>query len=55
LLPEVLDDYVAEDNAVLGIDVFVDELDSRRWGLWAWSGRQRTFGLPSCYDAKYLL
>jgi len=27
LLPEFLDDYVAEDNPVRAIDVFVDELD----------------------------
>ena len=27
LQPECLDDYVAEDNAVRIIDVFVDELD----------------------------
>jgi len=29
LLPEFLDDYVAEDNLVRVIDVFVDELDLR--------------------------
>ena len=27
LLPECLDDYVAEDNPVRVIDVFIDELD----------------------------
>jgi len=27
LFPELLDDYVAEDNPVRVIDVFVDELD----------------------------
>jgi hypothetical protein len=27
LLPELLDDYVAEDNPVRVVDVFVDELD----------------------------
>ena len=27
LLPECLDDYVAEDNPVQVIDVFIDELD----------------------------
>ena len=27
LLPECLDDYVAEDNPVRVVDVFVDELD----------------------------
>jgi hypothetical protein len=33
LLPEFLDDYVAEDNAVRAIDVFVDELDLRGLGF----------------------
>jgi transposase len=33
LLPEFLDDYVAEDNAVRAIDVFVDELDLRALGF----------------------
>ena len=27
LLPECLDDYVAEENSVRVVDVFVDELD----------------------------
>ena len=30
LLPECLDDYVAEENPVRVVDVFVDELDLRR-------------------------
>jgi transposase len=33
LLPEFLDDYVAEDNPVRVIDVFVDELDLRALGF----------------------
>jgi transposase len=33
LLPEFLDDYVAEDNSVRAIDVFVDELDLRALGF----------------------
>ena len=33
LLPEFLDDYVAEDNLVRVIDVFVDELDLRGLGF----------------------
>src|SRR3954471_6169473 len=33
LLPECLDDYVAEDNAVRVIDVFVDELDLGEMGF----------------------
>ena len=33
MLPEFLDDYVAEDNPVRAIDVFVDELDLRGLGF----------------------
>jgi transposase len=33
LLPELLDDYVAEDNPVRVVDVFVDELDVALLGL----------------------
>ncbi len=33
LLPEFLDDYVAEDNPVRAIDVFVDELDLQALGF----------------------
>jgi transposase len=33
LLPEFLDDYVAEDNPVRAIEVFVDELDLRGLGF----------------------
>jgi transposase len=33
LLPEFLDDYVAEDNPVRAIDVFVGELDLRGLGF----------------------
>src|ERR1700742_402081 len=33
LLPEFLGDYVAEDNSVRVIDVFVDELDLRALGF----------------------
>ena len=33
LLPECLDDYVAEDNAVRVIEAFVDELDLRELGF----------------------
>jgi transposase len=39
LLPEFLDDYLAEDNPVRAIDVFVDELDLR--GLTASSRKRR--------------
>ena len=33
LLPEFLDDYVAEENPVRAIDVFVDKLDLRGLGF----------------------
>ena len=33
LLPECLDDYIAEDNPVRVIDVFIDELDLTRLGF----------------------
>ena len=33
LLPEFLDDYVAEDNPLRAIDVFVGELDLRGLGV----------------------
>src|ERR1700747_2968730 len=33
LFPEVLDDYIAEDNPVRGVDVFVDELDLKDLGF----------------------
>jgi hypothetical protein len=33
LFPEVLDDYIAEDNPVRVVDVFVDELDLQDLGF----------------------
>jgi len=39
LFPEVLDDYIAEDNPVRVVDVFVDELDLKDLGLRAQSPR----------------
>jgi len=46
LLPEFLDDYVAEDNPVRAIDVFVDELDLR--GLGFEGVVAETTGRPAC-------
>jgi hypothetical protein len=37
LFPEHLDDYIAEDNPVRVIDVFVDELDLKGLGFEGWS------------------
>ncbi len=33
MLPECLDDYIAEDNLVRVVDVFVEELDLRALGF----------------------
>ena len=33
LFPEVLDDYIAEDNPVRVVDVFVDDLDLKDLGV----------------------
>ena len=33
LFPESLDDYIAEDNPVRVVDVFVDELDLKEMGF----------------------
>ena len=55
LLPEYLDDYVAEDNPVRVIDVFVDELDSGALGFdGVVPGGDRTSGLSSGRAAEDL-
>ena len=40
LLPEFLDDYVSNENAVRVIDVFVEELNLGRLGSRGWFPRQ---------------
>src|SRR5208282_1532814 len=45
LFPESLDDYVAEDNPVRVIDVFINELDLTGLGFRA-APRSRTISLP---------
>lgn len=52
LLPELLDDYVAEDNPVRAIDVFVDELDLR--GLGFEGVVAETTGRPAYHPATML-
>ena len=52
LLPEFLDDYVAEDNPVRAIDVFVDELDLR--GLGFEGVVAETTGRPAYHPATML-
>ena len=41
LFPELLDDYLDEDNPVRAVDVFVDELDLAGLALVVLSRRQR--------------
>jgi transposase len=52
LLPECLDDYVAEDNPVRVVDVFVDELDLR--GLGFEGMRPASTGRPAYHPAMLL-
>src|SRR5208282_6070862 len=52
LLPEFLDDYVAEDNPVRVIDVFVEELDLR--GLGFDGVVPETTGRPAYHPATML-
>jgi transposase len=52
LLPECLDDYVAEDNPVRVVDVFVDELDLRGLGFVGMT--PATTGRPAYHPAMLL-
>jgi transposase len=52
LLPERLDDYVAEQNSVRVIDVFVDELDLAELGFA--SVHPATTGRPAYHPADLL-
>lgn len=55
LLPELLGDYVTEDNPVRVVDVFVDELDLTRLGFTRVQPSKT--GRPACYRTvllKYL-
>jgi transposase len=52
LLPESLDDYVAEDNPVRVIEVFVDGLDLRRLGFER--AEPKTTGRPAYHPATLL-
>ena len=47
LLPECLDDYVAETNPVRVVDVFVDELDLGKLGFGGGLSRQSPVGRPT--------
>ena len=49
LLPERIDDYIAEENAVRVIDVFVDELDFSGLGF---KTIPEVTGLPPVHDAE---
>lgn len=52
LLPECLDDYIAEDNPVRVVDVFVDELKLQ--GLGFDSAEPAATGSPSYHPAVFL-
>ena len=52
LLPEYLDDFVAEENQVRVIEAFVDELDLRALGFEGVV--PEATGLPSRHDAEDL-
>ena len=52
LLPECLDDYIAEDNPVRVVDAFVDELDL--WDLGFESAEPSATGRPSYHPAVLL-
>ena len=52
LLPECLDDYIAEDNPVRVVDAFVDELDL--WELGFESAEPAATGRPSYHPAVLL-
>ena len=52
LLPECLDDYIAEDNPVRVVDAFVDELDL--WELGFESAEPATTGRPSYHPSVLL-
>ena len=51
LFPERVDDYIAEDNAVRVIDVFIDELDLSGWGF---RTEPEALGRPA-YDPAVML
>jgi transposase len=52
LLPESLDDYVADTNPVRVVDVFVDELELGRLGFEGVA--PASTGRPSCHPAVLL-
>ncbi len=53
LLPECLDDYVAEDNPVRVVDAFIEELDLRGVGL-RWCANRRRQDGPSYHPSVLL-
>jgi transposase len=51
LFPESLDDYIAEDNPVRVVDVFVDELDLKQLGF---DGAEpEATGRPAYHPGRY--
>ena len=56
LLPELLDDYVAENNSVRVVDVFVDELDLAKLGFEVCSQQKQDGQLitpPCCSSSTF--
>jgi transposase len=54
LFPESLDDYIAEDNPVRVVDVFVEELDLKEMGFEGGAGGDGPAGVPSRHAAEDL-
>jgi transposase len=52
LLPECLDDYIADDNSVRVVDVFVDELKLHELGFEG--AKPAATGRPSYHPAVFL-
>src|SRR4029453_16555511 len=52
LLPEYLDDYIAEDNPVRAVDAFVEELDLKQLGF---AGADAASTGPPAYHPAVLL
>jgi hypothetical protein len=52
LLPECLDDYIAEDNPVRVVEVFVDQLDPRPLGFEGAELWHRLLGWPASASGR---
>jgi hypothetical protein len=52
LLPECLEDWVAEDNPVRAVDAFVDALDLLELGFTAGESHERIYSAPEMRLAR---